>query len=206
MNIKRGVFGLVCVVIGVVILTVSVVKASLDIDAKERDNNNLSSTPISFSVIKDDGAIESYSYNIPEVSMLPSNPLYGFKRVRDYLWTMLASGPINKSKITLLIADKKISEAKSLAAGSQLRYALESATEALNQLKYAHKLVSSVQIETDELRQLDTRIYEAGLAYKEIIKPIGETFDVDITKFNQLVNDIDKWNEERRQEKEAKSY
>ena len=83
---------------------------------------------------------------------------------------------------------------------------MRSVQEAFDQLKYAHNTIALEDIETGEVSQIKTKVYEAGLAYSEILKPIGQTFDLDTGKYEQLVNDLNKWNEEKRQENEANSY
>jgi hypothetical protein len=206
MNLKRGVFGVLCVVVGVLILAVSIAKATLDINAKDDNADRLRSNQFNFVVKNNNGTTESISYSLPTVSMLPSNPLYGFKRVRDYLWIQFAKGFVSKSKIGLLIADKKMAEARMLAENNQMKMAIETIKDAFDQLKSAYETLNYEAVETDEIRQLKIKEYEAGLAYVEILKPMGEAFDLDTEKYSQLVNDLNKWNEERKTEKETFGY
>src|SRR5438309_421306 len=50
----------------------------------------------------------SISYQLPYPGMLPDNPLYFLKVIRDGVWSFLLSNPLKKADFDLLQADKRV--------------------------------------------------------------------------------------------------
>lgn len=48
------------------------------------------------------------SYQLPYPGMLPDNPLYVFKAIRDAMWSFMISSPLKKADFDLLQADKRV--------------------------------------------------------------------------------------------------
>jgi hypothetical protein len=191
------------VLLAVVVLFVSVSRASFSIWAQEADQGGVGVIPVAFKLTEDDGTIVEENYKLPEVKMLPNNPFYGFRKLRDQLWLVFSGNNLKKSQTALLIADKKMAEAEKLAKQNESnsgKLIIESVREAIERLKYADNLVSKTTKIDNQWKQLHRQIYFAGLAYQEVLKLPEELFGADIDTYKSLVGDLNNWNEKQKQD------
>ncbi len=179
--------------LGVGILMVSLARAGVEIMTKNGSLETMGKKEIT--VIKGNKLVV---YKLPETGILPNNPLYLFKRVRDHLWLVFSYG-INKSKIALLLADKKAAEFGRLATQENIDWALESGNEAVDKLEYAYYLSENLNISDVAKKLLLNQIYEAGYAYKQVFVLSGDKFNNNLESYKQLLNRINEWN--KKQEK-----
>src|SRR3990167_3132956 len=87
------------------VLLVSLSRMSLTVLAEQSSYESARNTPIALNTLEDN---TTQIYKLPTASMLPTNPIYAFKVLRDWLWVNFSLGFIKKSEISLLIADKKM--------------------------------------------------------------------------------------------------
>lgn len=172
------------------ILFISLSRAGLEIAAKQQGQYGV--VPVDF--------IDSI-YKLPPVDTLPTSPFYGFKRLRDYLWLTFSNGPVKKSQIALLLSDKKMAEAIALFNNDQSEIGLNAGIEAVDKLKYADKLIANYEKEDIFKEQMEIQIFQTGNAYKEIMTSINNTFGLDEAKYQQIITDLNKLNEEKQKEK-----
>src|SRR3990167_5583964 len=105
---RRGVFVVLVLMFSFMILFVSVAKSAT---VKYQFSQNSKAT-----------TLLSFRENIPEVDyflaypgkILPDNPLWTLKVIRDRLWLFLTLNPDQKSKLQLLLADKRLASSKVL--------------------------------------------------------------------------------------------
>lgn len=196
---------LLFVFLGFFVLLFSLTRASLEIVATDNQNNELKKDPISITIVYSDGQIEETTYKLPEVNTLPTHPYYGFKKLRDWLWLIFTRGPLNKSKLILLFADKKISESRQLFVGNQPKAALEAAQEAVTLLKQAKTTLDSVARTNEngrDLLDLKNEIFKAGFAYHQVLKSKSSTFDLDTQTYQEIIKTLDDWNDSQKTAKE----
>ena len=194
------------IVIGLGVLFFSMARATLEITAQENDEDKYRNNPIDFIVTYSDGTTEPYTYKLPGARTLPSHPAYGLKELRDTIWLALSIKPINKSKIALLIADKKISEAAILFNNNRPKSALKASKEALDKLKYSDKVLGDDLTNDPQNLQLHSQIFTAGFAYKEIINNAKEVFDMDLGKYEEISRELDRFNTTQKDKKEAMRF
>lgn len=185
-------------VVGVMVLGISLARASLDILAQELNSDKIGRNPFSFVIDYGDGQTELGSYKLPEVPTLPTNPMYGLKRIRDYFWLLLSQG-VNKNKLALLMADKKAEETRQLWQMNKNDEALTAGNEAMDKLEYANQLVLASGGDTDQNKQIAKQIYMAGFAYNEVFKLGNNAFDLDVQKYQQLINRNEEWNKTQKE-------
>ena len=186
-RMKSGViYGVVALTVGLIVLAVSIMRTSFKIMAKDMDCNSFRIKPVYFKT--DDQ--EAETYKLPEVGMLPDNPFYGFKKIRDYLWWITTRKEEKKAELALLLADKKMAEVLKLTANGATNKAIETAEEAVE------KLMAADELAKDD--QLKGKIYTAGLAYREIVSGFCGSFEIDETGYLELVDKLDRWNEEQK--------
>jgi hypothetical protein len=194
---------LMVLVFGLAILFVSIARAGLEILAKESTDSISRNNAINFVVKFQDGETAPGNYNFPETGMLPDNIFYGLKKIRDYLWLSFSQG-LTKAKISLLLADKSMSESKDLLVKDNTAKAIEAGNEAMDKLEYADKLINEFKVPDGQTKQVHYQIFWAGFAYKEVLSKAGESFEIDTDKYSKLINRIDDWNKE--QEKNRYSW
>ena len=189
------------VTIALAILFLSVTRAGLELIAQEGGTDLLKKQEINFLVTTRDGETVPSTYKFPEAGMLPDNVMYGFKRVRDYFWVVF-SGGINKAKLSVLMADKKVVEYSELVEKDKNDLAIESGNEAIDKLEYADGLVTKMTQADDQIKQIRQQLFLAGFAYKESFIKYETKFSFEGDKYSKLINRID----ERNKDQEAKRY
>ena len=177
--------------LGLGILTVSLARAGAEIMTKNGSLEEMGKKEIKV-VIGDKLVV----YKLPETGMLPSNPLYIIKRVRDHLW-LVFSGGLYKSKITLLLADKKAAEFGKLTGLGSTSLALESGNEAIDKLEYAYISSKNLNLSKVMRNQLLDQIYVAGYAYQQVFVLAKGGFTNNLESYNQLINRINEWNKKQ---------
>ncbi|MEI8067562.1 MAG: DUF5667 domain-containing protein [Candidatus Shapirobacteria bacterium] len=193
------IFNVVAVAFSFGILYFSIFKTSLDTMAKNNNDNKLRIEPIEFVMNKKNGEQEKCTYSLPEVKTLPNSPIYKVKELRDFMWILLSHEPLDKAKITLLVADKKMNESLNLCKEKNYNLILDTSEEAINKLKYAEEITSNINKESTDSKKLKEEINKAGLAYKEALIKMNTDKKIDQNKYNEIVTDLDKWNEENKE-------
>lgn len=192
---------------GMGILFVSLSRASLEIITKESREDTLRKYPITFTIKITNSTQTTHTYKLPFNDVEKNNFFSLIKSWRDNLWIKFTRDNINKSKIALLVADKKMAQAISLIKVNDSKMALEASQEALEKLKYADSLVNNANQNNGEVKQIRSQIYEAGYAYREILKGMENL--VNINKNDQyltIIKNLDNWNENQEKEKEVGNF
>jgi len=205
MKFRRVAYVAISLLLGVMILVVSMARAGLEIMAAEENGESLRNDPIKFVLIGEDGEKNEYLYKLPEPGLLPTNPFYGFKKIRDILWIKFSGDGAKRAKVELLVADKRMSEAKMLLEDNKGDSGLKTSQEALDTLKSAEGSISGVSKETEESKQISSQIFRAGFAYMTILKDSENSFEMDVEKYNQLIKELDEWNQEQKTREEESS-
>lgn len=146
---------------------------------------------------------KTVDYNLPPVTMLPTSPFYGFKRVRDYLWLKFTFDPVIKGKLELLMADKKVSEAVKMAPDTNESQVYDAFDEGIGYLQagYADLAASKENIHT--ANQLMVQARKSGEAFKMILGNIGKlSEESDVSKKQELLDKLANWNEKVKVEEE----
>jgi hypothetical protein len=191
------------VLFGLAILFVSVARAGLSLMAQDGEMDQLRNEEIKFLTTFSDGEKIEGTYKLPQAGMLPSNFFYGFKKVRDYIWMSLSSGN-SKTKMAILMADKKVAEFEKLRQVGDRMLAIETGNEAIDKLEYANGLVMESKNADAETKQVRKQILWAGLAYGELFKRNESDFQLVNDKYTMLLSRIDEWN--KKQEKNRFSW
>lgn len=111
---------------GFAILVVSILSATT--------NPRAASQPSFFGPIVPETKVEYY---LPYPGILPDSPVYKIKAMRDQIRLWITFDPIQKAKLQLLYADKRINAAKTLLEGGKPDLAISTATKAEKYLEKA---------------------------------------------------------------------
>lgn len=176
-----------------VILFLTITKVTLKIIAQEGNEDKLRVNPVEFVARRGDGTTQVATYKLPEAGILPNNPFYGFKRVRDWLWIGLNSDPKEKSKLILLLTDKKIKETVELFRLEKPDLAIEAGKEVIVRLEEAEEIAQKITNE-NSAKNTHEKISMAGQVHRAILEKMKGGFEMDNEKYQNLINKIDAFN------------
>lgn len=192
------VLALIAVLLSLVILFVSMARASLPevlkrLSGHEYHNVLLTLRPVYADQIQE---TETVNYHLPEVGILPGNPFYGFKEIRDLIWLRLTSDSVAKTKLFAHLADKKMAEAVILTNESKLKLGYEAVSKAATYLEEMRLSILKIKGQKDLAKDLSLQMLRSGRAYVMIISnfPTSATSPEDDQKAVWLDN-LNKWNE-----------
>lgn len=181
--------------LGVTLLVGSIVKVSRDEIRRDNTGESLRVVPITFNIEQIDGSEILGEYKIPAAGMLPNNPWYGLKIIRNLMWERMSDGETEKTKIKLLIADKTLSEGIVLWKNGQERKGWETIREASEMLFGAVSQFKTIELEEEERLQLRFGLTEALGAYKEVIGSCRGSMEIEEEEIEKLINELEWWNE-----------
>lgn len=160
------------------ILLVSVSRATLDLVIKEEMEGRLRIEPVMMG--------DRMIYKLPQTGILPGNVFYRIKESRNWLWQKFSFGKEKEAKIALILADKKMAEAKALLKKGNYNLALKTSMRAVDKLKYAYTLSSEIRNGSLEKKLILDQIREATLAYETI------SIELKNEKIIETINDFKK--------------
>ena len=164
------------------ILLVSISRASLEIMNKEEREGKLRTEPVIISDIE--------IYKLPQSWVLLDNKYYWLKEIRNWTWQKFSFRDENKIQLFLILADKKIYEARALSQKGGKDLAIKSIEKAINKLKYANKLVNKIENKEIIKKQFAKQIEKMTDVYKKIIEEMGKNDKIDEQKYMLLLRKI----------------
>jgi len=198
---------LMCFFVSLGILFVSLVATSWEVLASEKNYDSYRVKPISVEKVNEEGRRVKINYKLPEIKTLPDNFFYGFKEIRNYIWLKLAREPVDKSKLLLFLADKRISESLLLMEKNKTSLSLKSARDAVKKLKKSKEW--SLKIEESEKKLIDSQLDDARLVYREVFKRNLEDLENEEvlrsmatstknqkSELEELIAELEEWHEE----------
>lgn len=172
-----------------IILMISMSRATLEVMNRDEREGRLRIIPVFVG--------DRMVYKLPETNMLPDNIFYVFKEIRGWLWLEFSNGSEREAKTLIVLADKKIGEAKTLSELGKYQLALKAGMKAIDKLKYANGLVEGMKNQNTAQKQLLTQIKDATLAYEEIVKEIGQGGGVKNEEYLLLQKNINDFKEKQ---------
>lgn len=193
-NVSYWIYTFLAGLVAIWILVISLSRISLTNLAEQTGFETARKKPIALT-----GEVEGVQdvYKLPNVTTLPTSPLYGLKTIRDWLWVTFSSGNLKKAEISLLVADKKMAEMYALVALPQSVKALEAANDAFDWLiKSRSYLDKATDSEGKTLLIQDT--IRAGDAYGQMVVVLAKMIDLDTDKYHNLTGKLNDWNEKQK--------
>lgn len=139
-------------------------------------------------------------YDLPYAGILPDNPLYTLKQLRDVVVEFTTRDQMKKSEILLLSSDKKIHMAKLLSQKGKSRLAIKSLVDAEKQsLKIPKLLTESKKQGVSAKEGLIYRLKLSNVKHREVMEelmkdlPQGEEADMQaaLDLNNQVHKELD---------------
>jgi len=122
-------------------------------------------------------------YDLPYPGILPDNPLYFLKAVRDNLWGFFITDPLKKSDYDLLMADKRLVSSEYLLNEGKTDLAITTLSKAGNYFDQAISQAYKVKTQGDDANSILSRLLSASKKHQFIIRQMEEKSKGDV-KFN----------------------
>ncbi|MBI2031655.1 MAG: hypothetical protein HYT08_03505 [Candidatus Levybacteria bacterium] len=115
---------------------------------------------------------EEIKYALPYPGLLPDNPLYFLKAIRDRVVNFLISDSVKKADFNLLQADKRLNEGVMLFEKGKAKHSLAVTTvsKAENYFDEAIRQINQAKEQKKETKDITGRLYQAALKHEEVIK------------------------------------
>lgn len=114
-------------------------------------------------------AIMNVQYELPYAGILPDNPLYFLKALRDNVIGFFISDPAKKANYDLLMADKRLGAANALLQKGKIDLAITTLSKSGNYFYLAVQQVSVAQKQGEDIGDLLSRLYKASLKHQQLI-------------------------------------
>ncbi len=113
----------------------------------------------------------SIDYSIPfPGKVLPDNPLWSVKVVRDWAWYRFTGDPIKKAELALLFADKRLMSSKLLFENKKPDIAVSTLTKGEKYLEIALEQEEVARKQGKDTSEFLTRLASASLRHRQIIE------------------------------------
>lgn len=156
--------------LGVFILYISLTRAGLEKLIRDERRNDLRKVPIIFQHSNQDNFIEEGSYKFPETSTLPNSPFYFLKKIRDELWIIFTGNSEDKVRVLMLVADKRMEEARLLNEKEGNEWLIiKTVEDSIQKMTKAKEIVESDRMNEVERNQFRQRQKQEFMAYKWVI-------------------------------------
>lgn len=160
-NLRNALIGCsAAVVFGLAVLMMSI----LSVTSPERV------FPSDEALVVDDPAMTKVEYYLPYPGMLPDNPMYRLKAVRDKVGLLLSRGGLTRANKELLYADKRIGAAQVLVEGGKAGLGVSTATKAEKYLEKAANRVINLSREGKDVKSMLMTLSNASSKHAEILE------------------------------------
>lgn len=126
--------------------------------------------------------IKTIDYVLPYPGLLPDNPLYFLKAMRDRIISLLISSPLRKADFNLLAADKRLNEGILLFGKGEGKYNLAESTISKGENYFEQALDQAIQAKRigESVGDIAQRLYQASLKHQQVIKSLEDKTKSDL--------------------------
>ncbi len=167
------------------ILLISISRASLEIMSKEEKEGRLRTESVIINEVE--------IYKLPQSQVSRSSAYYWIKETRDWIWLKFSFDEEKIIRITLILADKKVSEARNLMEKEKYALVLESYQKAIEKLKEAEKMVNKIEKKDIFKSEIKNQIKNMTQVYKKMIEEMGKNDKIDEQKYLLLLQEINEF-------------
>lgn len=111
-------------------------------------------------------------YPLPFPGILPGHPLYGLKMARDKIISLFITDPQKKAEFDLLMSDKRVNAAKTLADIGKIEPSRETLSKSQNYLEMGIVVLQSEKKSGNNMNNLLDRFFKASRKHQEVITQI----------------------------------
>jgi hypothetical protein len=114
-------------------------------------------------------AVLNVEYTLPYPGILPDNPLYFLKALRDNVQNLLITDPVQKSTYDLLMADKRLGAADDLLSKGKVDLAITTLLKSGNYFDLAIQQAATAKTQGTNVNDLLGRLRTASLKQQQVI-------------------------------------
>lgn len=116
-------------------------------------------------------SITTIDYQLPFPGrILPDNPLWVFKALRDRVWFAITTNPLKKAELALLFSDKRLESGKSLLIGRKPDIALSTLAKGEKYLEIAAGQEAAARKEGMDTSAFLIKLATSALKHRQIIE------------------------------------
>jgi cytochrome c-type biogenesis protein CcmE len=113
--------------------------------------------------------INNAQYTLPYTGILPDNPLYFLKALRDNVYGLLITDPIKKAEFDLLMADKRLGGAEALIVKNKNDLAITTLSKSGNYFYQAIGLAAAAKKQGTNVSGVVGTLITASLKHQQVI-------------------------------------
>jgi hypothetical protein len=113
--------------------------------------------------------IRSVQYDLPYTGILPDNPLYFLKALRDNILNLFITDPVKKSEYDLLMADKRLSGAQALLEKGKDDLAITTLSKSGNYFYQAIQLTATAKRQGEDANGAIATLVTASMKHQAVI-------------------------------------
>lgn len=113
--------------------------------------------------------MEKIQYEIPYPGLLPDNPLYYLKVIRDNILKFLISDPLKKTEFSLLQADKRLGAGKLLLDKGKTELSITTLSKSGNYFDDAISNIQKAKKEGEDTNAMLDQLLKASQKHQEIL-------------------------------------
>jgi hypothetical protein len=119
-------------------------------------------------------AVLKVQYDLPYSGILPDNPLYFLKALRDNVLNLLITDPLQKANYDLLMADKRIGAADMLLTKGKVDLAITTLSKSGNYFYLAIQQVGNAEKQGENTDEILAKLLTASLKHQQVIFKMEE--------------------------------
>jgi hypothetical protein len=108
-------------------------------------------------------------YTLPWTGILPDNPLYFLKALRDNMYGLLITDPLEKSQYDLLMADKRLGAAEILVNEGKVDLAITTLSKSGNYFYLAIQQAAAAKKQGENNDEIVSKLLTASLKHQQVI-------------------------------------
>lgn len=127
--------------------------------------------------------LANVQYDLPYPGILPDNPLYFLKAIRDNVLGFLITDPLKKSEYDLLMADKRLVSSEYLLNKGKTDLSITTLSKAGNYFDQAISQAYRAKTQGEDANPILSRLLSASKKHQFVIRQMEEKSKDDV-KFN----------------------
>jgi hypothetical protein len=114
-------------------------------------------------------SLPQVQYNLPYTGILPDNPLYFLKALRDNVLALLITDPLKKADYDLLMADKRLGGAEALLKKGKDDIAITTLSKSGNYFYQAIQKAAAAKRQGENANEIVSKLVTASIKHQEVI-------------------------------------
>jgi hypothetical protein len=124
-----------------------------------------------------DARFINVSYDLPYPGILPDNPLYLLKVIRDNVINIFIINPVKKANYDLLMADKRLAGSQALVGKKNYQLAITTLSKSGNYFDQAIQLAQQARTRGMDVVTILNKLYTASEKHQLVIYQMSKVVD-----------------------------